>query len=99
MVKLILQIKFPQNSQIILWKLQKTLLNPNYCACLNNESTNSSILEQESAFYTLQLTVKYFSVDLVKTADTAGIIDIIETVFNQFGIMSFTDIMLDLNID
>ena len=44
-------------------------------------------------------TVKYFRVELVETADAAGIIESIETVFNQFGITSFTDRMSGLNVD
>ena len=44
-------------------------------------------------------TVTYFSVESVKTADAAGIIECIETVFNRFGITSFTDRMSGLNVD
>ena len=44
-------------------------------------------------------TVNYFSVESVKKADAAGTIESIETAFNQFGITSFIDIMLALNID
>ena len=44
-------------------------------------------------------TVKYFSVKLVKMADAAGIIESIETIFNRFGITSFTDRVLGLNVD
>ena len=44
-------------------------------------------------------TVKYFRVELVETADAAEIIESIETVFNQFGITSFTDRMSGLNVD
>ena len=44
-------------------------------------------------------TVKYFSVKLVKMADAAKIIESIETIFNRFGITSFTDRVLGLNVD
>ena len=36
---------------------------------------------------------------MIKTADTAGIIESIETVFSRFCITSFTDRKLGLNID
>ena len=44
-------------------------------------------------------TVKYFRVESVKTADAAGIIESIETAFNQCVITSFTDRMSGQNID
>ena len=72
-----------QNSQIISWKLPKTSANPNYYACLNNGSTDLSIIEQEVVYLLFlcegTLTVKYFSVKSVKIADTAGMIESIET--------------------
>ena len=50
-------------------------------------------------FMTMPKCQYYFIVKLVKTADTEGIIDSIETVFNWFSIVSFTDLMLELNVD
>ena len=77
--------------------------NANYYACLIDGSTNSSVIEQE-VVYLLFLredtpTVKYFRVESLKMADAAGIIESIETEFNQFGITSFTDRMSGLNVD
>ena len=79
------------------------IANANYCACLNNGSTSSSVIEQEVVYLFFLCedtpTVKYFSIESVKTAEAAGIIESIETEFNQFGITSSTDRMSGLNVD
>ena len=83
--------------------LKTDITNANYDACLNNGNADLSIIEQEVVYLLLLCedtpTVKYFSVKSVKMADAAGIIESIETVFNRFGIMSFTDGMPGLNVD
>ena len=75
--------------------LKTDIAKASYYACLIDGSTDSSIIEQEVVYllflYEGTLTVKYFSVNSVKAADAAGIIESIETAFNQFGITSFTD--------
>ena len=45
------------------------------------------------------LTVKYLSAESLKVADAAGITKSIETAFNRFGVMSFTDKVSGLKID
>ena len=62
-----------------------------------------SVIEQE-VVYLLFLcegtpAIKHFSVESVKMAHAARIIESIETVFNRFGITSFTDRMSGLNVD
>ena len=101
-VKLTLQITLEQNSQIILRKLLEDSLNTdianvNYYACLSDGSIDLSVIEPDVAYLLFLCegtsAVKYFSVKLFRMADTIGIIDSIETVFNRFGITSFTDRM------
>ena len=74
-----------------------------YCADLDHGSTNSSVIEQVVVYLFFLCedtpTVKYFTVEPVKTAEAAGIIENIETEFNQFGITSSTDRMSGLNVD
>ena len=60
--------------------------NANYYTCLKDGINDLNVIEQE-VVYLLFLcegtpTVKYFSVESVKTADAAGITGSIETVFS-----------------
>ena len=70
--------------------LKTDIANANYCTCLNNGSTNSSVIEQEVVYLFFLCedtpTVKYFSVESVKTGEATRITESIETEFNQFGI-------------
>ena len=98
-----------KNSKIISWKLPKTPLKlilqmiSIYYAYLDNGSTNSSVIEQVVVYLFFLCedtpTVKYLRVEPVKTAEVAGVIESIETEFNQFGITSSTDRMSGLNVD
>ena len=104
LVKLILQITLPQNSQIISQK------SPNIPLELISQTLVTMLFSMmkvlirasQNRLFTYcflcegTLTVKYVSVELVKVA---GIINSIEIAFNPFGITSFTDIMLRLNLD
>ena len=104
LVKLILQITLPQNSQIISQKSPNIPLELISQTLVTMLFSMMKVLIRASQnrlftyFFLCEgtLTVKYVSVELVKVA---GIINSIEIAFNPFGITSFTDIMLRLNLD
>ena len=83
--------------------LKQDLAKVNYYTCLSDGSTDSSITEQE-VIYVLYLldgtpTVKYLSIESVKTADAKGIIESLEEAFSRIGITNFEDLLLGLNVD
>ena len=76
--------------------LATDLAKSRYYACLNDGSTDSTVIEQEMVYvlflYEGTPTVKYFSIESVKSADAEGVKDSIQEAFNRFGITSYIKI-------
>lgn len=83
--------------------LAKHISNARFYACLNDGSTDASVTEQELV-YVLYLsegtpTVKFLSIESVKSADAVGITASIEEAFHRLGVTSFTNKLIGLNVD
>ena len=83
--------------------LKKDLDKINYFSVSTDGSTDASVTEPE-AMCILFLNdrvpkVRYFSVESVINANTAGIHESIQTAFNRFGITKFEDHVIDLKAD
>ena len=83
--------------------LAKHLANARFFSCLNDGSTDASILEQELV-YVLFLsegtpTLKFLSIESLKTGDAEGIKASIEEAFGGIGLTSFADRLTGLNVD
>ena len=84
-------------------KLAESISKARYYSILNDGSTDSSVNEKELVYILFldegTLTVKYLSIESVKSADAVGIHDSIIEAFNRFGITSFEEKLVGLNVD
>lgn len=66
--------------------LSKDLANARYFACLNDGSTDTSVIEQEMLFVLFlnegTPTIKYLGIESVKSADAPGIKQVSRMVLN-----------------
>ena len=84
-------------------KMVNYLSKARYFSVLNDGSSDSSVSEKELV-YALFLVdgkpeVTFISIESVKVADAAGILDCIKNAFNRIGIIQFTDRVVGLNVD
>jgi hypothetical protein len=83
--------------------LAKDLANARFFSCLNDGSTDASVVEQELV-YVLFLsegtpTLKFLSIESVKSGNAEGIRASIEEAFTRIGLTSFVDKLTGLNVD
>ena len=84
-------------------ELARDLANARFYSVLSDGSTDTSVTEKELV-YILYLcngtpTVKYFSIEDVKTANAIGLQAAIEQSFKRIGITALTDRIVGLNCD
>ena len=77
--------------------------NFNYFTCLNDGSTDSSIIEQE-VVYVLHLndgapTVRYLSIETINVANAPGIVASVEYAFKRVSCQDFMDKLVGINVD
>ena len=83
--------------------LTNDLANARFFSCLNDGSTDASVVEQELV-YVLFLkkgtpTLKFLSIESVKSGDAEGIKASIEEAFSIIGLTSFAEKLTGLNVD
>ena len=83
--------------------LKNLISKSNYYSVLSDGSTDSSATEQET-IYVLFIcggvpVLKYFSIESVKVADSAGLKETLEKAFLRFGFKNYYDKLVGLNLD
>ena len=86
------------------WKDLKNLISKsNYYSVLLDGSTDSSATEQETIYILFICggvpVLKYFSIESVKVANSAGLKETLEKAFLQFGFKNCYDKLVGLNFD
>ena len=75
--------------------LAKDISNSRFYACLNDGSTDSSVIEQELVYVLFlcegRTTVEFFSIESVKHDNAPSIVESLDNAFQRFGMTSFTD--------
>ena len=96
--------EFTKNiAHVIRTELDNDLQNCNYIMRLNDESTGSSITEQE-VIYVLYLkdgvlTVRYLSIETLNVANAPGKVTSIEDAFKRVSCRDFMDKLVGINVD
>ena len=83
--------------------LKNLISKSNYYSVLSDGSTDSSVTEQETIYILFICggvpVLKYFSIESVKVADSAGLKETLEKAFLRFGFKNYYDKLVGLNLD
>ena len=83
--------------------LKNLISKSNYYSVLSGGSTDSSVREQETIYILFICggisTLKYFSIESVKVADSAGVKEMLEKAFLRFGFKNYYGKLVGLYLD
>ena len=83
--------------------LKKIISKSNYYSVLSDSRTDLSVTEQETIYILFICggvpVLKYFSIESVKVADSAGLKETLEKAYLRFGFKNYYDKLVGLNLD